>query len=79
MSYTVTDTHGCKVIQGPLPIDDLVALMQAWAKRAGDEPAPADEWVVDATLCGLLGATLVAGPRALTQAWRDELLRKSEE
>lgn len=79
MSYTVSESHGCKIITGQLPLGDLVALLDAWGKRDGAPATPDDEWVVNAILAEVLDAALVAGPHRATRAWLDELLRKPKE
>jgi len=68
--YTVMRTHGCVVIEGPVPVDDLVALMHAWEKhRFEDEPA----WIVDSLLSSHLRCNMVIGPPEACQAWRERL------
>lgn len=69
-AYTVTDTHGCKVIDRPIPVTDCVALMQAWEKAFDN---PADTWVCDSVLAAHFRAALVVGPKSATEAWRAEL------
>lgn len=70
--------NGCRAIFGPVPINDMVVLMAAWASRAEhaapDEDVPQEEqWFLDAKLAKALGAHLVCGPRAVLDAWREQL------
>jgi hypothetical protein len=68
-SYTVTYTRGCRVIDRPIPISDLVALMNAWESLA----TPDDPWIADALLSQYCDAAIVVGPVSATTAWRAEL------
>lgn len=71
MSYTVTLTRGCRIINGAIPVDDLVALIGAWT-----DPADKDtehEWMADTLLSQHFNANMVIGPRHATDAWRAEL------
>lgn len=68
-AYTVTNTHGCKVISDPIPICDFAALMMVWA----DHQDPSDRWVCDSMLSHALGVSFVCGPQSATRAWRKEL------
>ncbi|MGZ8317520.1 MAG: hypothetical protein ACXWVD_00325 [Telluria sp.] len=67
ISYTVTQVRGCRTIDRPVPIDDMVALIGAWSQNV------AEEWFCDALLGDHLGCALVAGPKAALNAWRAEL------
>lgn len=63
-------TYGCIVIEGPIPVDDLVALTQAWQQRDAGGPA----WIMDTLLSGALpGVNMVFGPPAACLAWREQL------
>lgn len=76
IGYTVTERQGCRIVTGPIPITDMVALMNAWRPQADDddtESDPAQEWIVDAELSQRLGATLVCGPRLAVQRLRAAL------
>lgn len=53
-TYTVEDLMGCRIITGPVPIQDLITLMTG----------PEDEvWLTDLNLGPKLGATMVLGTR----------------
>jgi hypothetical protein len=78
MSYTVTESHGCKVLEGQVPLLELAYLLRAWEEAAGEPEDPEDAWVVDAKLSDWLGVTLVCGGRRATTAWRDELWQQME-
>jgi hypothetical protein len=67
--YAVIATHGCKVIEGAVPVDEFCALVQVWSKFED----PADPWIVDALLAQRLGANFVIGPTSACQEWRDKL------
>ena len=68
--YSVIRTNDCIVIEGPLPVDDLCALLPAWQKyRDEDEP----DWIVDSLLSGYLGVNMVVGPPDACADWRDQL------
>jgi hypothetical protein len=68
--YTIMRTNGCIVIEGAIPVDDLVVLMKAWEKhRFEDEPA----WIVDSLLSEVLKCNMVIGPPAACQQWRERL------
>lgn len=69
-TYTVIHVRGCRVIKGPVPIDDLVALMHAWSDRDEDKT---EKWIVDSLLSQHLGANLVCGPLNATLEWRADL------
>lgn len=60
MSYTVEDLHGCKVVYGPVPVNDLVALSSRFSKKA----------VMHAGLADRMGATFVMGEPADIDALR---------
>jgi len=87
MSYTVTRNRGCIIITGPIPINDMVALLKSWSGSNLDDdddeekPAidPADVWICDSLLSGALGANLVCGTLRDTLAWRRELNIKNKE
>jgi hypothetical protein len=68
-AYTITHTHGCKVIDRPIPICDLAALMMAWS----DHQDPDDKWIIDTSLSQRLGVSMVCGPLSAITAWRAEL------
>lgn len=61
-SYTVRHLYKCYIIEGPVPINDMVALMRSWAWTAPDDGID-DEWIVDADLAARMGATIVCGQR----------------
>jgi hypothetical protein len=68
--YTVSRMNECVVIEGAIPVDDLVALMAAWEKhRAPDEPG----WIIDSVLSGHLHCNMVIGPPEACLAWRQRL------
>lgn len=68
--YTVIRTNDCIVIEGPIPVVDLCALMPAWQKYCDDdEPG----WMVDSLLAGYLGVNMVLGPPDACAEWRDQL------
>lgn len=68
--YSVIRSNGCVVIEGAVPVDDLVALIKAWDKyRDPDEP----EWICDSLLSGHLKCNMVIGPPDACQAWRERL------
>lgn len=68
-SYTVTQSHSCRIIDRPIPIDDFVALIHAWQKLSN----PGDIWICDYLLAAHLGAAFIVGPESATRAWRAEL------
>lgn len=68
-SYTVTRVRGCAVIDRPIPVDDITALMGAWGKDSD----PNDPWHCDAILAQHFSAALIAGPLSVLMAWRREL------
>lgn len=68
--YTVTNIRGCRTIDRPVPIDDMVALIEAWGKYSEGEH---DRWYCDGLLGKHLGCALVVGPKAALNAWRAEL------
>lgn len=67
-SYTVTSIRGCRTIDRPIPIDDLVALTQAWCEREGEKT-----WLCDGLLSEALRCALVVGPKDALNEWRKEL------
>ena len=69
-TYSVSYMRGCRVVNGQVPICDIVALMQAWADYGHDAT---DEWYVDSLLSQYLNVNMVCGPRSATTAWRAEL------
>jgi hypothetical protein len=75
MSYTVEHRNGCYVMTGPVPLQDLAALLGVWglADESRLQLGHEEEWVVDALLCQALGATVVCGTRRDTLAWREQL------
>jgi hypothetical protein len=62
-SYSVKNLKGCKVIKGTIPVNELVALLNAWG----------DEWVVDGELAHALNVNVVVGPAKEINSWRKEL------
>lgn len=66
-SYTVETVRGCKVVWNPIPINDLVGLMNAWTD---DNPVA---WNCDGLISQTIGAALVAGPADALEEWREEL------
>lgn len=66
--YWVESAHGCKIIVGAIPVDDFVALTEAWAKHAQDS----DKWIADSRLAESLEAGFVLGPLSACLAWRAE-------
>jgi hypothetical protein len=68
-SYSVTRTRGCKLIRGPVPVDEFVALVNVWSKREEG----GEEWIVDALLANHVDATFVLGPKVECYAWRADL------
>ncbi len=74
MAYTIQEQQGCRIVTGPVPISDMVALMEAWCGHADpDDIDPADTWIIDADLSQRLGATMVCGPRHAMDALRAAL------
>lgn len=69
-TYSVTCTRGCRVIEGAVPIRDLVALIKAWTDGAEQGSAA---WFFDSLLSQHLHVNVVCGPQHATDAWRDEL------
>lgn len=68
--YTITRTNGCIVVEGAVPVDDLVALTRAWEKR---EDPGAPKWIADLVLSSHLRCNMVFGPPEACQAWRERL------
>lgn len=73
MNYTIRELHGCRVIIGPVPITDLVALTAAWDQSHGGETDPAQQWIFAADVSQAMGATLVCGPREAMDQLRASL------
>lgn len=69
--YTISDENGCKVVRGSVPLMEIAALMQEWAKCA--EEGCTEEWFVDSKLSSMIGVNVVCGPRTATTAWRFSL------
>lgn len=70
-------TRGCRVIDRPIPISDVAALMSAWAKLGTE----GDEWICCGLLADYLKVALVCGPTSEIFKWRAELglYRKDQE
>lgn len=73
MNYSISERHGCRIIIGPIPITDLVALTGAWDRDHGDQADPAQQWIFAADVSQAMGATLVCGPRSAMDALRASL------
>lgn len=69
-TYSVSHMRGCRVVNGPVPICDIVALMRAWSDNGQEANDP---WFVDSLLSQYLNVNMVCGPRSATTAWRTEL------
>lgn len=67
--YTVFSARGCRLIQGAVPVDDLVALSRTWDNHGAGQPG----WLMANDLAHALGMTLACGPREAIDAWRAEL------
>lgn len=61
--YSVNNLNGCKIIKGPIPVHDMVALLNVWG----------DEWIIDGELAHALGVNVVVGPAKAIKKWRKEL------
>lgn len=68
-AYSVINVRGCRVIDRPIPVGDIAALMAAWADNPDNA---ADPWVCEFLLAKHLGCYMVCGPRSLVFAWRKE-------
>ena len=70
MIYSVHEQRGCRIVTGPIPITDMVALMAAWSPPVPEHEDKAQEWIVCSDLAYELAATLVCGPREAIEAFR---------
>lgn len=67
--YTIIRSHDCIVIEGAVPVNDLVALMRVWEKREVYETP----WIVDALLSAHMKCNMVLGPPDACATWRKQL------
>ncbi len=64
ISYTVTRTEFGIYVKGPIPVNDMLSLLEAWR----------DVWdLTDARVSGHLGASLVVTNRDGSRKWREYL------
>jgi hypothetical protein len=68
--YKVRREHDCIVIEGWIPVTDLVALTREWDKTRGDGEAA---WIVDSLLASHLQVNMVLGTPQACLAWRQQL------
>lgn len=66
MSYTVSRSRRCIVVDGAIPLVDMGALLTVWSREM-------DDLLVDGELSNKLGCNMVVGQRADLDAWRAEL------
>jgi hypothetical protein len=68
--YRVRRENDCVVIEGWIPVTDLVALTREWNEnhRDGDEA-----WIVDSVLAQHLKCNMVMGTPRACLAWRQQL------
>jgi hypothetical protein len=67
--YTVRRENDCIVIEGWVPVTDLVGLMRGWEKDHGEGEA----WIVDSLLSTHLKCNMVLGTPQACLAWRQQL------
>jgi hypothetical protein len=70
--YTVRREEGCVVIEGSVPIDEFVGLVEVWERR--DE-----NMILDSMLAHRLGVNFVLGTEQACTAWRVKLGLASNE
>jgi len=64
ISYTVTRTEFGIYVKGPLPVSEMLALLEAWQ----------DVWdMADAKVSGRLGASLAVTNKENSDKWREHL------
>jgi hypothetical protein len=68
--YKVRRENDCVVIEGWIPVTDLVALTREWDKTRGDGEAA---WIVDSLLASHLQCNMVLGTPQACLAWRQQL------
>jgi hypothetical protein len=68
--YTVRRENDCVVIEGWIPVTDLVALTREWDQTRGDGD---EAWIVDSLLSQHLKCNMVLGTPRACLAWRQQL------